>query len=69
MIKIHDVVEHLLSLDSRTLRVELYRLQIAIDCLLPVTLLPISIALLIILLGGSELFTSHYELKTMNYEL
>ena len=46
MIKIHDVVEHLLSLDSRTLRVELYRLQIAIDCLLPVTLLPISIALL-----------------------
>ena len=62
MIKIHDVVEHLLSLDSRTLRVELYRLQIAIDCLLPVTLLPISITLLIILLGGSELFTSHYEL-------
>ena len=33
MIKIHDVVEHLLGLDSRTLRVELYRLQIAIDCL------------------------------------
>ena len=62
MIKIHDVVEHLLSLDSRTLRVELYRLQIAIDCLLPVTLLAISIALLVILLGGSELFTSHYEL-------
>ena len=62
MIKIHDVVEHLLRLDSRTLRVHLYRLQIAIDCLLPVTLLPISIALLIILLGGSELFTSHYEL-------
>ena len=62
MIKIHDVVEHLLSLDSRTLRVELYRLQIAIDCLLPVTLLPIGIALLVKLLGGSELFTSHYEL-------
>ena len=62
MIKIHDVVEHLLSLDSRTLRVELYRLQIAIDCLLPVTLFPISIALLVKLLGGSELFTSHYEL-------
>ena len=62
MIKIHDVVEHLLGLDSRTLRVELYRLQIAIDCLLPVTLLPIGIALLIILLGGSKFFTFHYEL-------
>ena len=58
MIKIHDVVEHLL----RTLRVELYRLQIAIDCLLPVTLLPIGIALLVKLLGGSKFFTSHYEL-------
>ncbi len=62
MIKIHDVVEHLLGLDSRTLRVELYRLQIAIDCLLPVTLLPIGIALLVKLLGGSKFFTSHYEL-------
>lgn len=47
MVIIHDVVEHLLRLYGRTLRVELYGFQIAVDSLLPVALLAVSIPLLI----------------------
>lgn len=54
MIKTHDIVEHPFRLYGRTLWVKLYRLDIAVNRFLPVTLLPPVIALLVVLPGGSK---------------
>ena len=51
----HDVVEHSLGLDSRTIRVELDGLNVAVDGLVPLRLLAIFVALLVPLFSGSKL--------------
>ena len=51
----HDVVEHALGLDSRTVGVQFNSLYIAIDGFMPLRLFPKGIALLIPFLSGSQL--------------
>ena len=53
-IKGHDVVKHTLGFDGRAVRVKLYRLDIAIDSLVPQTTFTSLVALLIILLCGHK---------------
>ena len=48
----HDVVEHALGLDSRTVRVELNGLNVAVDGFVPLRLLPVFVAFQIILFCG-----------------
>ena len=54
-VECHDVIEHLLRLDGRTLWIKFYRLDIAVDGLVPQTFLPGLVSLKIPLLGGSRL--------------
>ena len=47
----HDVVEHALSLHSRTIGVQFYRLNVAVDGLMPQALFTERITLLVIRFG------------------
>ena len=47
----HDVVEHALSFHSRTVGVQFYRLNVAVDGLMPQALLTERITLLVIRFG------------------
>ncbi len=60
MIKVENVVEHLLSLHSRTLRVELDGLDVVVDSHLPVASLPILVSFFIVFL------CSHYYLGSID---
>ena len=53
-VECHDIVKHLLGLDSRTVRVELYSLYVAVDGFVPLSFPTGLIALLI------PLFSCHY---------
>ena len=68
----HDVVEHPLGFDSRTLRVEFYGLDISVDSLVPLAALASLIALLVILFCGHRMFRpplSPPDIRRGNYYL
>ena len=65
MIKTHAIVEHPFRLYGRTLWVKLYRLDIAVNRFLPVTLFPPGIALFVVLPGGSKFQTLDFQLSTI----
>ena len=65
----HDVVEHTLGLDSRTVGVKLYGLDIAVDGLVPFGFFTKGVSLFVPFLCGSKLYTLHSTLSTLYFYL